>query len=125
MLHYLFQICLEPSVSTGEVRSWQQTLCYKQLILKGQCILTILFGLSGCVPSQLRKSVTVANMGVMHYTHGSMALSPLKRTERYLGLLCLGDCKIWKMLYEMCSKRTLLVVSFVSTFTVSTKIIGV
>lgn len=52
MLHYLSVIWLQPSVSKVQVKELAETLCYKQLILKGQCTLIILFRLSGSAPRQ-------------------------------------------------------------------------
>lgn len=91
MVYYLVLICLQPSVFKVQVK---ETPCYKQLILKGQYIPTVL-RLRGRAPRQFSYKVSLWITNTAH--RWSWGPCILKSTERHVGLLHPEDCKIWEV----------------------------
>lgn len=71
--------------------------CYKQLILKGRYIPTVLLRLRGHAPRQFSYKVSLWITNTAHLW--SWGPFTLKSTERHLGLLYLEDYKIWEIPY--------------------------
>lgn len=112
----LTAICFQ---SAGEELA--ETPCYKQLILKSQYTPTVL-GLRGRAPRQFGNKVSLWITNTAHlWFWGPFTL---KRTETHLGLFYLEDYKIWENSYAMCSKTTMQVFLFVSTFAAYVQIIA-